>query len=1785
MTAKGKDHWSWRHKIGVPDILLRGDLFDRYDEENGSLDFGCLLRVDEYGFFLVWEARGKEAGVLDLAQLWEARPNGGSIKDLRIVAELEQRAKLTQTVGNLDPLDSRIVWLTYGQDLAWRESINEFLRTYKIRFACPMQCLQKQWRYLCLATNERGRIPLRNVVRTFSSGKPEKMVHKCLADLGLSGDKNLHCTPTRRRRICVRLWLKMGNSIISMEQQTPIAIDRKKDFWHAKYQEREDLDVFLFTFDKFLRLYHKISPRTDIQELFVKLSGQKEYLTRERLITFLNDEQRDPRLNEILFPNFDVDRVNQLIAKYESDESYITQGKMSGDGFMRFLLSEENSPVFLDRTERHQDMDQPLCHYFINSSHNTYLTGRQYGGKSSTEIYRQVLLSGCRCIELDCWDGTGENKGEPIITHGKAMCTDVFFKDVLVQIKETAFLRSEWPVILSFENHCSKSNQLKMAKYCLEIFDDMLLTGPIKGHELEPGVPLPSPSQLKRKILIKNKRLKPEDEQRQMEQFRREGRLLDEEDEQSESATTSDQQKGVEYPSEATTTTNVDGENNSGGSGQVLSPRSALLASILVDEIQAENNNNNNNRSLTNNNNDPRHRRTSSGRLSPFIGSSRSSANLRCASGSSSPRHSLTDFLLSKRPDGLGARLCQALTLARLKGDLRPASAIMGSDRPSSRGGLLLRKINFYLPRKTFFFLLDRRGRQTLADGHFRIASSERSHLEDGHQSTQQQPHPKSKLGPTVSSASLSNAFDLLNLGNSQSSQHRSSLSNVPSRHNSTVALVETGKQETSNVEKTEDCASGQSATRIVPSSSQQQPPGIISKLKQPLGLNRRVQDRPILSQHSEGGHESVRHRNSGGHSSSQHCSSSTSPSSLLHLVSGRAEKRSFRRPSVVQSGTDHSTAAALVDATPGKRGSLLERRPAKQKPVLSKEEEERLIKMVQESYYYQGATTNIHPLLSSLVCYTHPVKFSGFDVAEQNNLHFHMSSFSESTGLNLIKQCAPEWVNYNKRQLSRIYPKGARVDSSNFLPQIFWNAGCQMAALNFQTPDVCIQLNQGKFEYNDQCGYLLKPDFMRRPDRTFDPFSESPVDGVIAAHCSVRIISGQFLSERKVGTYVEVEMYGLPTDTIRKEHRSRLVPANSLFPVYNEEPFVFRKVILPELAVLRFAVYDDSGKQLGQRILPLDGLQSGYRHISLRTENNQPLTLPSLFVHLQLKTYVPDELSGLVDALADPKAYLSAQEKREEALQQMCVDELEDLLAPVRADSAGRAKASTTNFDGNASIRRVAQNGGSNWAVASAQANSLESGRFASNQSPCMSGKEPSQSAVITSGGTQTFIFFCRLFNFFNASFLWEKRRGLLGGKFKFLFSPCFTVGRQHFLEDYDANFASASVVTELVPLLSSCDTVVAIALAPSRLSSRVLAGKDTPPPPRRALSALVRSTLTDEGGEKTGRKCRKMSNSLRFDPVGRRFSDRRVGNQPSSSQQIQQQLGPTISSGSVILRKTIEVLMSHRCNCVKNIEVTELKKEKAFTKLQKRILKDKEEMRRRHQKLRENVLKSQQSSVEKLVGNGGTTTNILTTKLSLKRRNHPNNASSDAGESAKRHVSLGNRISDPVQMGDSLIRSLVQNQTDEWSTLLRRMEIEQFEQRKLHTKEEYELLKRILTDRQKQQQIALKSRFEIENRELKQAQTKKSMEDIRAVQQDKGIKTKAERDRRIKELNERNLKLFMEERKRLATRCRRHEDQLEKKHTEQLEALEKESVRALELEEMSHRETLLASQPQCIV
>lgn len=60
--------------------------------------------------------------------------------------------------------------------------------------------------------------------------------------------------------------------------------------------------------------------------------------------------------------------------------------------------------------------------------------------------------------------------------------------------------------------------------------------------------------------------------------------------------------------------------------------------------------------------------------------------------------------------------------------------------------------------------------------------------------------------------------------------------------------------------------------------------------------------------------------------------------------------------------------------------------------------------------------------------------------------------------------------------------------------------------------------------------------------------------------------------------------------------------------------------------------MYEENGKLLGQRILPLDGLQAGYRHISLRSEANFPMALPMLFCNIELKIYVPDGFEGVLN-------------------------------------------------------------------------------------------------------------------------------------------------------------------------------------------------------------------------------------------------------------------------------------------------------------------------------------------------------------------------------------------------------------------------------------------------------------------------------------------------------------------------------------------------------------------------
>lgn len=161
-------------------------------------------------------------------------------------------------------------------------------------------------------------------------------------------------------------------------------------------------------------------------------------------------------------------------------------------------------------------------------------------------------------------------------------------------------------------------------------------------------------------------------------------------------------------------------------------------------------------------------------------------------------------------------------------------------------------------------------------------------------------------------------------------------------------------------------------------------------------------------------------------------------------------------------------------------------------------------------------------------------------------------------------------------------------------------------------------------------------------------------------------MLSGQFLTDKKVGTYVEVDMFGLPADTVRKKFRTRIVRDNAINPVYGDEPFVFKKVVLPELASIRIAAYEDNGKCIGHRILPVIGLCPGYRHLTLRNEIGQPIPLATLFLCIVVKDYVPDGLSDFAEALANPIKYQSDLEKRSE---QLAV--LQEDMEPIEEDTS----------------------------------------------------------------------------------------------------------------------------------------------------------------------------------------------------------------------------------------------------------------------------------------------------------------------------------------------------------------------------------------------------------------------------------------------------------------------------------------------------------------------------------
>ncbi|XP_065898548.1 uncharacterized protein [Dysidea avara] len=279
-----------------------------------------------------------------------------------------------------------------------------------------------------------------------------------------------------------------------------------------QHQLEETTHVNSLGWDGFILFFHLLcgisQPGCMLLEVFKEYTMQYPFLgmTVEEFKKFLikhqqwspNDATDEKCVHLMSHYDYHHRAFKMCQAKSKPFEFHMSLCLLSLGGFVSFLRSPENSVVNPEHEEVYQDMTQPLSHYFINSSHNTYLEGHQFTGRSTTDAYVRALLQGCRCLELDCWDGPN---GEPKVTHGYTLVSELTLVEVAETINKYAFNTSYFPLILSLENHCSKEQQKRMAQIFNDVFGDNLAKDNLV--ELEELNQLPSPLKLQGKIILK----------------------------------------------------------------------------------------------------------------------------------------------------------------------------------------------------------------------------------------------------------------------------------------------------------------------------------------------------------------------------------------------------------------------------------------------------------------------------------------------------------------------------------------------------------------------------------------------------------------------------------------------------------------------------------------------------------------------------------------------------------------------------------------------------------------------------------------------------------------------------------------------------------------------------------------------------------------------------------------------------------------------------------------------------------------------------------------------------------------------------------------------------------------------------------------------------------------------------------------------------------------------------------------------------------------------------------
>uniref|UniRef100_A0A3B3ZUN7 1-phosphatidylinositol 4,5-bisphosphate phosphodiesterase gamma n=1 Tax=Periophthalmus magnuspinnatus TaxID=409849 RepID=A0A3B3ZUN7_9GOBI len=1000
------------------------------------------------------------------------------------------------------------------------------------------------------------------------------------------------------------------------------------------------------SFSQFAQLYRSLmfdAQKSMILSLFVFLryiDRPEIRISLEEFKNFLLEHQ-----NELWAT--DNNKVQDFMFSYLKDPlREVEQPYFCQEEFLTYLFSKENTiwDSSLDQVCP-ENMNNPLSHYWISSSHNTYLTGDQFSSESSLEAYARCLRMGCRCIELDCWDGPD---GMPVIYHGHTLTTKIKFCDVLNTIKEHAFVTSDYPIILSIEDHCSIVQQRNMATFFKKVFGEMLLT---KAVDIAADG-LPSPNQLKRKILIKHKKLAEGSayeevststpySENDISNSIKNGILYLEDPINHEwyphffvltnskiyySEETSNNQGNDDEEEHREVSNGVDqhvtekwfhGKLGAGRDGRHIAERllseycletGAPDGSFLVRESETF---------------------VGDYTLSFWRSGRVQHCRIHSRQEAGSPKFYLTDNLVF---DTLYALIghYQQVALRCNEFEMKLTEPVPQTNAHESKewyhanlsrshaenmlmrvprdGAFLVRKraepnsfaISFRAEGKIKHCRVQQEG-QTVV-----LGTSEFDSLVDLISYYEKHPlYRKMKLRYPINEDTLEKIGtaepDYGSLYEGRNPGFYVEANQMPTFKCTVKAMYEYKAQRDdelsfpknaiiNNVDKQEggwwkgDC--GGKKQMWFPANYVEEISPTAAEPDREVTENSPLGDLLRGSVDVSSCHIAIRPEGKG---SRPHVFSlAPNPSMRLGpVLDVAANSQEELNQWVLKIREVAMTSEAKLE-----EGKMMERRK----------------KIALE--------------LSDLVIYCRPVPFDEDKIGTERACFRDMSSFPETKAekyVNKIK--GKKFLQYNRLQLSRIYPRGQRLDSSNYDPLPMWLCGSQLVALNFQTADKPMQMNQALFMLNGRCGYVLQPPIMR--DDTFDPFDRHTLRSVEPVSLQIEVLGARHLPKHGRGIVcplIEIEVCGAEYDSAKQKTDSEA--DNGLNPTWPRKPFQFT-VCNSAFAFLRFVVYEidmfNDQNFLAQATFPIQGLKTGYRSVPLKNSFNEDLELASLLVYMEI--------------------------------------------------------------------------------------------------------------------------------------------------------------------------------------------------------------------------------------------------------------------------------------------------------------------------------------------------------------------------------------------------------------------------------------------------------------------------------------------------------------------------------------------------------------------------------------